>query len=76
MYTIHTPPPAAAAGQVGAEIGVGMCDSIVHGTNWRMVAKFFTSWVATVFITGILSAAFFSQGKVGRYEVWTLEPHK
>jgi len=28
--------------KIGAEIGVGMCDSIIHGINWRLVAKFFS----------------------------------
>ena len=40
-----------------------MCESMAHGTNWPLFLKFFTSWVATIFVTGLLSAAFFAQGQ-------------
>ena len=47
---------------MGAELGVGMCENIVHGTNWRLFAKTATSWVFTLIVTALLSAAFFAQG--------------
>lgn len=49
--------------QVGAELGVGMCENIVRGTNWRLFAKTATSWFFTLIVTALLSAAFFAQGE-------------
>ena len=46
-------------------MGVGMCESISQGTNWRLFAKMATSWGATLFVTGLLSACLFSQGWFG-----------
>lgn len=48
--------------QVGAVTGVGMLDNYKKSLNWRYIRKSFMGWVATLFITGLLSAAFFSQG--------------
>ena len=49
--------------QVGAELGVGMCEmKALQGTNWRLFAKTATSWVFTLIVTALLSAAFFAQG--------------
>ena len=53
------PPPR----QFGAEIGVGMCESVAHGTNWQLFAKTFTAWCFTVFISGAFSAFFFAAGR-------------
>ncbi|GAX79284.1 hypothetical protein CEUSTIGMA_g6724.t1 [Chlamydomonas eustigma] len=47
---------------VGAEIGVGMCEDLSKGTNWRLFFKIATSWVCTIIITTLLCATLFSQG--------------
>ncbi|KAG1662841.1 hypothetical protein FOA52_010632 [Chlamydomonas sp. UWO 241] len=47
---------------VGAEIGVGMCEDIIRGANWTLFARTFVSWVFTLAIAGIFSAALFAQG--------------
>ena len=52
--------------QFGAEIGVGMCESVAHGTNWQLFAKTFTAWCFTVFISGAFSAFFFAAGRQGQ----------
>jgi sodium-dependent phosphate transporter len=51
--------------QVGAELGVGMCEDIRQGANWKLFFKIFVSWVFTLIVTALLSAAFFAQGGWG-----------
>jgi phosphate/sulfate permease len=48
--------------QVGATAGVGILEHRTKGVNWKYLGKSFSGWVATLFITGLLSAAFYSQG--------------
>ncbi len=43
-----------------------MCESIRTGTNWRLFARLFTSWVFTLIVASALSALFFAQGGMGR----------
>ena len=44
------------------QIGMGLCESLSTGVNWLLAAKTAVSWVATMAITGVLSAALFAQG--------------
>ncbi|KAK9823293.1 hypothetical protein WJX72_001659 [[Myrmecia] bisecta] len=46
----------------GAIVGVGLCEGAKTGVNWRQFAKQFVSWVATLFVVGLLTAALFAQG--------------
>lgn len=61
---------------VGAEAGVGMCENVVRGTNWRLVAKTASSWVFTLLLTALLSAAFFSQGVYAPSVIMAKSLHK
>lgn len=46
----------------GAVVGISLRDRKLSDLNWKMMAKIFTSWIVTLFITAGLSAAIFSQG--------------
>lgn len=45
----------------GGIIGVGLLEGM-KGVNWKFFAKQFSSWVATLFVVGAITAAFFAQG--------------
>ncbi|KAK9815833.1 hypothetical protein WJX72_010493 [[Myrmecia] bisecta] len=62
----------------GAIVGVGLCEGAKTGVNWRQFAKQFCSWVATLFVVGLLTAALFAQGvyapgKVDGHQVMVYE---
>eukprot|EP00775_Hariotina_reticulata_P012767 gene12767-12895_t len=46
----------------GGIIGVGLCEGIAKGVNWKMFGKQFASWVSTLFVVGLGVAAVFAQG--------------
>lgn len=46
----------------GGIIGVGLTEGILKGVNWQFFAKQFASWVSTLFVAGLLTAAIFAQG--------------
>lgn len=43
---------------------MGLLEGIGRGVNWKLFAKQFMSWVATLFVVGLTVAAVFAQ--VGR----------
>lgn len=45
----------------GAVVGVGLMEGR-NGVNWKHFAKTFASWVATLVLVGLVSAALFAQG--------------
>lgn len=47
---------------VGAEIGVGLVESVRDGLHFWILAKTFLGWVITIFIAGLTSAMIFAQG--------------
>lgn len=47
---------------VGAEIGVGLVESVRHGLNFWVLAKTFMGWVITIIIAAATSALIFAQG--------------
>jgi solute carrier family 20 (sodium-dependent phosphate transporter) len=47
---------------IGAIMGVGMCEGVRQGVNWKLFAQQFASWVCTMFVCGLASAALFSSG--------------
>lgn len=49
---------------VGGIVGVGLLEGMGKGVNWKLFAKQFLSWVATLFVVGGTVAAVFAQ--VGR----------
>lgn len=46
----------------GGIVGVGLCEGIARGVNWKHFGKQFASWVATLFVVGLGVAAIFAQG--------------
>eukprot|EP00198_Chlamydomonas_reinhardtii_P005535 XP_001694871.1 sodium/phosphate symporter [Chlamydomonas reinhardtii] len=46
----------------GAEMGVGLVESVRTGVNYKLLAKQFAAWVFTLIIAGFLSAAIFAFG--------------
>jgi sodium-dependent phosphate transporter len=46
----------------GGIIGVGLCEGIAKGVNWKLFGKQFASWVSTLFVVGLGVAAVFAQG--------------
>ncbi|EFJ51230.1 hypothetical protein VOLCADRAFT_79832 [Volvox carteri f. nagariensis] len=46
----------------GAEIGVGLVESIRTGVNYKLFGKQILAWVFTLIVAGFLSAAFFAVG--------------
>eukprot|EP00775_Hariotina_reticulata_P012768 gene12768-12896_t len=53
----------------GGIIGVGLCEGIAKGVNWKMFGKQFASWVSTLFVVGLGVAAVFAQGIYSPSEV-------
>jgi solute carrier family 20 (sodium-dependent phosphate transporter) len=47
---------------VGAEMGVGLTESVKHGANWKLFAKTFAGWVFTIIFAASMSAALFCYG--------------
>jgi phosphate/sulfate permease len=45
----------------GGIVGVGLMEGIQKGVNWKMFAKQFGSWVSTLFVVGLATAAIFAQ---------------
>lgn len=45
----------------GGIIGVGMCEGIM-GVNWKFFVKQFATWMGTLLVVGLGSAAIFAQG--------------
>ena len=46
----------------GAVVGISLCDRKFSDLNLKIMAKIFTSWIMTLFVTAGISAAIFSQG--------------
>eukprot|EP00879_Flechtneria_rotunda_P006676 GHRR01007016.1.p1 GENE.GHRR01007016.1~~GHRR01007016.1.p1 ORF type:complete len:614 (+),score=157.23 GHRR01007016.1:344-2185(+) len=46
----------------GGVVGVGLLEGVSSGVNWKLFAKQFASWVATLFVVGLGVAALFAQG--------------
>jgi sodium-dependent phosphate transporter len=46
----------------GAIVGISLCDRKFSDLNLKIMAKIFTSWIMTLFVTAGISAAIFSQG--------------
>ncbi|KAG1676249.1 hypothetical protein FOA52_006467 [Chlamydomonas sp. UWO 241] len=46
---------------VGAETGIGLCESI-HGVRWALLAKTFSGWILTIVLAIIFCAALFAAG--------------
>jgi sodium-dependent phosphate transporter len=45
----------------GGILGIGLVEG-VNGVNWALFSKTFSSWVMTLFVMGICTAALFAQG--------------
>lgn len=45
----------------GGIMGVGMCEGLSRGVNWKFFGKQFASWVATLFVVGLGVAGLFAQ---------------
>lgn len=45
----------------GGIIGVGLLEGFKVGVNWKLFAKIFCSWVSTLAVVGLATAAIFSQ---------------
>ena len=54
-------PVAGSQVIVGGVVGIGLCEGI-KGLNWPFFGLQFASWIATMFICGLFSAAIFSAG--------------
>lgn len=52
-------------------MGVGLLEGIQKGVNWRMFAKQFLSWVSTLFVVGLATAAIFAQVR-GGHDCWLM----
>ena len=56
--------------QFGATMGIGACEGIRSGVNWRFFATTFVGWCFTLFISGLMSACFFCAGEtVGGFKL-------
>lgn len=49
--------------QVGAEVGVGLSEGHLKGTNWRLFGKTACGWIMTLVVAGFISAALFALGE-------------
>jgi hypothetical protein len=49
----------------GGIVGVGLMEGFKGGVNWRLFGKQFMSWVSTLFVVGLATAALFAQVGVG-----------
>jgi solute carrier family 20 (sodium-dependent phosphate transporter) len=55
-------PVSSSIAIVGAIVGVGMLEGVKEGVNWVMFGKQFASWVLTMVVCSIGTAALFAQG--------------
>ena len=46
----------------GAIIGISLCDLPFYKLKWGLIGSIFLSWILTIIITGLISAALFAQG--------------
>lgn len=49
----------------GGIVGVGLMEGVRSGVNWNMFAQQFASWVSTLFVVGLATAALFAQVRSG-----------
>lgn len=47
----------------GAIVGIGIMEGL-HGVNWKVFGEQFASWVSTLVVIGLCTAALFSQGEL------------
>jgi len=46
----------------GGVVGIGLVEGVQKGVNWRQFFTQFGSWIITIFVMGLGTAAFFKQG--------------
>jgi len=46
----------------GGVVGIGIVEGVQKGVNWRQFFTQFGSWIITIFVMGLGTAAFFKQG--------------
>jgi len=46
----------------GGVVGIGIMEGVKKGVNWKQMAMQFGSWIITIFVMGLGTAAFFKQG--------------
>ena len=44
------------------QVGIGLCEGVKMGTNWRLLFRTMLAWAATIFISALLSASLFCFG--------------
>jgi len=46
----------------GGVVGIGIVEGVKKGVNWKQMGAQFGSWIITIFVMGLGTAAFFKQG--------------
>ena len=46
----------------GGVVGIGIVEGVKKGVNWKQMGAQFASWVITIFVMSLGTAAFFKQG--------------
>ena len=57
--------PASLQCITGGIIGVGLMEGVRAGVNWMFFARIFSSWVSTLAVVGLATAAIFAQVRCG-----------
>ena len=55
-------PTSSSQCLVGGIVGIGMCESLKNGVNWKLFSQQFLSWVGTLAVVALSTAAVFAQG--------------
>ena len=55
-------PTSSSQCLVGGIVGVGLCESLKGGINWKLFGSQFAGWVSTLLVVALSTAAVFAQG--------------
>ncbi|CAM9119066.1 unnamed protein product [Phaeothamnion confervicola] len=55
-------PTSSSQAITGAIIGVGLLEGVLGGVNWRFIIAQLGTWVGTIVVCGLVTAALFAQG--------------
>ena len=55
-------PTSSSQCLVGGIVGVGLCESLKGGINWKLFGQQFASWIGTLAVVALSTAAVFAQG--------------
>lgn len=55
-------PTSSSQCLVGGIVGIGLCESLKAGVNWKLFGQQFLSWIGTLLVVALSTAAIFAQG--------------